>query len=69
MSRRRPTLPLPRQTRDPNPAAAKLNAANVRAIRLRYGLGESKRSIARRYGVSPTCITQVVERLTWRHVK
>ena len=57
-----------RKNSDPNPRAAKLTACSVRNIRRLHALGVSKRAIARIYHVSPTCVTLVVERATWRHV-
>ncbi|QDV09309.1 hypothetical protein Poly30_48670 [Planctomycetes bacterium Poly30] len=47
---------------------SKLTAAKVRAIRKRHAKGESMGSIARRYGVTQPCISQIVHRAAWRHV-
>jgi len=47
---------------------AKLNEASVREIRRLRGKVEGQ-ELARRYGVSPTTISQVQKRLVWRHVK
>jgi transposase-like protein len=46
---------------------AKLTEDNVREIRLAAGLVRQT-ELARRYGVSPNCIRQIVRGLTWRHV-
>jgi DNA invertase Pin-like site-specific DNA recombinase len=48
---------------------AVLTAERVSEIRRRVAAGEGTNRIAREYGVSPTCITHIVYRRTWRHVE
>lgn len=48
---------------------AKLTERAVREIRRRHSVGESQRSISKRFKVSQPTIGQVVQRATWRHVK
>lgn len=47
---------------------ARLNADQVRAIRLRVASGERVLAIASEYGVDPDTIYLLVNRKTWRHV-
>lgn len=47
---------------------AKLTNASVLEARRAYVSGEACRAIARRMGVSQTCMRLVVHRKTWRHV-
>jgi excisionase family DNA binding protein len=49
--------------------SAKLNEDAVRAIRTAVAAGESKASVARRYGVTRGTVIFIVQRKTWRHVE
>lgn len=48
--------------------SAKLTAKNVRQIRKLIGT-ISNRALARQFGVSPTAIEDIRDRVTWKHVK
>lgn len=50
-----------------NPAAV-LTQQNVRDIRHALAAGESQRSVARRYGVSPSHVCRIARRQIWRNV-
>lgn len=51
-------------------ANAVLTAAKVRRIRLLYATGRiSQQKIADSFGVNQTCISAVVRRFTWAHVR
>ena len=45
----------------------KLDAAAVRKIRQLLGLGKSQSAIARKFGVTRTCIWDALHGRTWRH--
>lgn len=48
---------------------ARLDAAQVRAIRARHAVGGiTQRAIAREYGVLPGHVSEIVTRKIWRHV-
>ena len=47
---------------------AKLSEADVRAIRAARARGESQRSVATRFGITPTLVSQIDRRVVWRHV-
>jgi hypothetical protein len=47
---------------------ARLNEADIIAIRHDAAVGESRRAIAVRYGVTPELIGQIIRRVAWRHV-
>jgi DNA-binding MarR family transcriptional regulator len=49
--------------------AAKLTEAQVRIARRLYKQGKEIKSIAERFGVSPSTMSLAVRRLTFRHVK
>lgn len=55
----------PRGTRNGN---AKLTEQTVKEIRARAAAGESKKALAREYGVSDTLIGMVAKRKIWKHV-
>jgi len=58
-----------RTARGENSGTAKLNAAQVRVIRLSCAAGTaSKAALARFYGVTETNIRLIVTRKTWKHV-
>lgn len=57
-----------RRARGERQGSAKLTAAVVRDIRKRAAAGETHRSIARVYGVSKTCVGEIVRRENWAHV-
>lgn len=46
----------------------KLDADDVRAIRLALAAGETQRSIARRYGVDQTQVSHIHRRRSWAHL-
>lgn len=48
--------------------SAKLCEDDVVAIRARHATGESMRSLAHTFSVSPKSIFQIIHRLNWRHV-
>jgi hypothetical protein len=48
---------------------SRLTRAQVLAIRSAVSGGESKASVARRYGVTHSCIQCISSRINWRHVK
>jgi predicted DNA-binding protein YlxM (UPF0122 family) len=48
--------------------SAKLTVVDVRAIRRAYTAGEGEMALARRFGVSPATIYQIVQGKTWRGV-
>ncbi len=48
---------------------AKLTDQKVRDARMRWVAGETQASIAASYGVSPSKITDAINRKTWKHVK
>lgn len=48
---------------------AKLNAAKVRWMRLRFERGETYTALAERYGVSRATVKNVVHRRAWRHLQ
>jgi hypothetical protein len=50
-----------------NPAA-KLTVAEVLEVRSAVEAGESKSSVARRYGVSPRLVRFIVQRRKWKHL-
>jgi hypothetical protein len=45
-----------------------LTESLVREARIRHTAGESVKSLARRFGVSPTAMSSAVKRKTWKHV-
>lgn len=45
-----------------------LTEADVISIRLRHADGESGNALARAYGVTPTTMSMIVNRKTWKHV-
>lgn len=47
---------------------AKLNPDKVRAIRAAVAVGEKRKLLAARFGVSECVISEVVTRRTWKHV-
>lgn len=47
---------------------AKLTAVQVTAIRLRVAAGESKRGLAREFGVDDRLIRLIEQRKVWKHV-
>jgi hypothetical protein len=47
---------------------AKLADGDVIEIRERISNGESRRSIAKRYGVKKSCIDKIATRRTWKHL-
>lgn len=47
---------------------SKLKESDIIDIRARYDAGESKRELAREYGVCPRAIFSILTRLTWKHV-
>lgn len=47
---------------------ARLTPAVVREIRTAAAVGEGQRSIAARYGIAQTTVSQIVRRLTWQEV-
>ncbi|MYR43098.1 hypothetical protein GTW67_13995 [Streptomyces sp. SID5910] len=49
-------------------AAAKLTAAQVLEIRAALGAGETGKSLAERYGVTPTTISYIRQRKSWAHI-
>jgi hypothetical protein len=51
-----------------NSHAAVLTEADVRDIRRRSEAGEKGCAIAAAYGVSQMCVSQVIRRVTWKHV-
>lgn len=57
-----------RQARGRKNGRAKLSAEKVREIFAAHLLGESKKSIARRYEVSDTLVRLVLRREIWTHV-
>lgn len=51
-----------------NPSA-RLTAEQVKEIRDRYANQDiSQDALAKRYGVSPNCISRVIQRTTWTHI-
>jgi hypothetical protein len=50
-------------------AVAKLSVECVIEIRRRSASGEMKTEIARKFGVTPTCIGSICKRKTWAHVE
>ena len=48
--------------------AAKLDDSTVRQIRARWTAGETKKSLAREFGVTDRTVRLVVDRVTWQHV-
>jgi hypothetical protein len=65
-----PPQPWPDQlARGERVGASKLTEAKVRDIRTRLAAGESQRSIARMYGVTPPVIRGVQQGTTWAHVR
>lgn len=48
--------------------AAKLNEHKVAVIRQRYALGDSKSQLAREFGVVKQQISNIVKRVSWKHV-
>lgn len=58
-----------RQPRGEDHATSKLTEKQVREIRLLYATGTgSYRGLGRLYGIGPTGIRRVVNRVTWKHV-
>jgi hypothetical protein len=47
---------------------AKLTEADVLAIRLRHSQGDTATALAREYGVTVACASQIVRRLSWKHI-
>lgn len=47
---------------------AKMTPERVREMRQQYQDGSSKADLARNFGVNPTTVQSIVNRLTWRHV-
>jgi group I intron endonuclease len=54
--------------RGPNNKASKLTESNVIQIRSLHVGGQSKRSIAKQFGVCKTTIQCIINRETWRHI-
>jgi hypothetical protein len=49
---------------------AKLNAQQVRDIRVRYQPGQIRMiDLAREYGVNPSTVRNVINRVTWAHIE
>jgi hypothetical protein len=49
--------------------ASKLSEWNVRDIRRAYAAGwVTTEELGREYGVTPSCIVKVINRITWRNV-
>ena len=49
--------------------SAILSSSEVVTIRARLRAGESRPAVAKAYGVSTSCIQDIHERKTWRHIK
>lgn len=49
-------------------ASAKLTIEKVRTMRAEYTAGSSKRSLARKYGVTVSTVRNALLRVTWKHV-
>lgn len=47
---------------------ARLTEDNVREVRKRHALGETKAGLAREFGINETSISKVVSRKSWKHV-
>ncbi len=47
---------------------SKLTEADVQSIRLAHSRGEMQKSIAERYGVVGSCISEIVSKKRWKHV-
>ncbi len=47
---------------------AKLTESAVRAIRAEYAAGATCTTLGTKYGVNPSTVMQVVNRLTWKHL-
>jgi hypothetical protein len=47
---------------------AKLTAAQVLEIRARAANGERRMALGTEFGVTSTCITSIVRRVTWKHI-
>lgn len=47
---------------------SKMTENQVREIRQAWELGESKKSLARRFGINRWAITSILRRTTWKHV-
>lgn len=48
--------------------ATSLTNANVIEIRNRFAVGDSRKELARRFGVLPATITNITKRRTWSHI-
>ena len=46
----------------------KVSAEQVRAIRARIAAGEARERVASAYGITPSNVTAIARRKTWRHV-
>jgi hypothetical protein len=57
-----------RMSRGERHHSAKLTEARVRAIRAAYAGGVCQAILSREYGVTPTCVYNIVHRKTWRHI-
>lgn len=64
----RPVCPMEKRARGEGHGNAKLTAAAVLAIRERAAAGETKRHLAREFGVTPGIISSVSTGSTWKHV-
>ncbi len=64
------TTPSDRKRKQHRPGTTKLTAAKVRNVRRAYAEpgGPTQAELAREYGVSRSCISCVVRRVTWRGV-
>ncbi|RJQ04853.1 MAG: hypothetical protein C4551_10260 [Bacillota bacterium] len=57
-----------RQARGERQGSAKLSAVIVKEIKTRASAGESQRDLAAAYGVSKTCVGEILRGHTWCHV-
>lgn len=64
----RDTEVMPSTREGDRPGNAKLDPDEVREIRQRYADGEPRRDLANRFGLTPSAISAIVLRRTWRHV-
>lgn len=48
---------------------SKLTEGGVREIRRRFDAGESRKDLARVFGVTPATIWSVISRQTWKHIE
>jgi hypothetical protein len=47
---------------------AKLIVDQVRSIRMRHAAGETAAALGREFGVTSSCIAEIVHRIGWKHV-